>query len=53
MTIAALFALPGMLLFMLAVLVTDTRRAYRATLRGIHESFNHDTDIFPDYSPIK
>lgn len=43
MTIAALFTLSGMLA-VLAVLVTDTRRAYRATLRGIH-----DTNIFPDH----
>jgi hypothetical protein len=48
MTITALFALSGMLVFMLAVLVTDTRRAYRVLMRGIHESFGHDINIFPD-----
>jgi hypothetical protein len=49
MIITALFALSWMLVFMLAVLVTDTRRAYRVLLRGIHESFGHDTNIFLDH----
>ena len=47
--IGTIFALSGLLLFMLAVMAMDAGRALSRLRQDIEDGFGHDTDIFPDH----
>lgn len=49
--IGAIFALTMMLLFMLAVMVTDFLILIAEEARAIEQAIGHDTKIYPDHQP--
>lgn len=49
--IGAIFALTMMLLFMLAVMVTDFLILIAEEVRTTEQAIGHDTKIYPDHQP--
>jgi hypothetical protein len=47
--IGTIFALSGLLLFMLAIACMDAGRALSRLRQDIEDGFGHDTNIFPDH----
>lgn len=47
--VGSAFALTGLLLLLLQVLVTDLSLAHQALCDSVGEGFEHDTKIFPDH----
>jgi hypothetical protein len=49
--IGATFSLSLLMIFMLAVMVTDFLGFVAETRRGVEEAFSKDNSIFKDYEP--
>lgn len=47
--IGAIFALSGMLLFMLAIMVTDFILLIQEEAEATKQAIGHDTKIYPDH----
>jgi len=47
--ITIMFALAGMLILMLQLMIEDVKLLYQTTKKEIYESCDHDTKIYQDY----